>query len=136
MKNTKLYLGIDIGTSSVKGILRSTDGGSFNFKQTYRSNDPNGWTEAIKALIADIRATAKRDIDAIGFSSQVGTYIVNGKDIIPWHSGVGREELNALKSVISQEEFENARSQFTYICRCLSGCDFEIQCCQVTTNLT
>jgi len=106
MKNTKLYLGIDIGTSSAKGILRSTDGGSFNFKQTYRSNDPNGWTEAIKALIADIRATAKREICAIGFSSQVGTYIVNGKDIIPWHSGVGREELNTLKSVISQEEFE------------------------------
>ena len=106
MKNAKLYLGIDIGTSSVKGILRSTDGESFNFKQTYRSNDPNGWTEAIKALIADIRSTSERDIDAIGFSSQVGTYIVNGKDIIPWHSGVGREELNTLKSVISQEEFE------------------------------
>jgi len=106
MENTEFYLGIDIGTSSVKGVARSKTGESFTCRRAYSSNAPKGWKEAIRALLDDINSLCEGRIAAIGFSSQVGTYIVDGKNIIPWYSSVGREELNFLKSIIGQEEFE------------------------------
>lgn len=106
MKTDTFYLGIDLGTSAAKGILRSLDGTSFQAKRSYDANTPGAWKSAIKELISDLTAKSGRKIAAIGFSSQVGTYVIDGNEVLPWHSSAGREELDFLKSIISDTEFE------------------------------
>lgn len=107
MKNDRFYLGIDLGTSSVKGILKSTGGSTLHARQGYEADTPDGWKRATRSLIAELTSECNGEIAAIGFSSQVGTYVIDGRDVIPWHSGVGREEYEHLRSVISDREFES-----------------------------
>lgn len=99
------YLGIDLGTSAVKGILRAQDGRSAKFRESYQENTPDGWRVALRALIAHLRQEAPGNIAAIGLSSQVGTYLVDGREIISWQSGAGREELDEIRDRISRDEF-------------------------------
>lgn len=106
MNKKKYYLGIDLGTSSVKGILRDVCGCGGSAKKKYSSDTPNGWIEAVIALIAELNESYDAEIAAIGLSSQVGTYIVDGEIVIPWSASVGRRELDELKAVISQDVFE------------------------------
>lgn len=105
MEKEKYYLGIDIGTSSTKAIARSLNGKVYKAKQGYSGSDPNAWLDATKALIVNLTESCGGQIAAIAISSQVGTYIVNGKDVISWRSSVGKEELVQIKALISEEEF-------------------------------
>ena len=107
LEKKKYYLGIDIGTSSAKAIARSADGEAFKAKQEYKGCEPDAWRDAVKALIAKFNESVDGRIAAISFSSQVGTYIVNGKDVISWRSSVGKEELGRIKDIVSDEEFIN-----------------------------
>lgn len=108
--NKQYYLGIDLGTSAVKGLLRSPDGETFKARQPYTAQTPEGWKTAVKVLIAQLMPQSKGRIAAAAFSSQVGTYIINEEEVIPWQSGAGAEELAYIKSVITQEEFIDAIS--------------------------
>ncbi|MBO4356515.1 MAG: hypothetical protein J5850_06665 [Clostridia bacterium] len=108
----EFYLGIDIGTSSVKGVLRTVDGETFSFKHSYSGQCPDNWIQAIKMLVSDCNEICGGNITAVGFSSQVGTYVVKGRDVIPWYSGTGREELDFLLSVIPQEDFIKCISMY------------------------
>ena len=101
----KFYLGIDLGTSAAKGIVRDCEGVSFKAKQSYSEETPSGWLRAVKALIAELKKDLPGEIAAVSFSSQVGTYVVDGKDVLSWRAGIGREELDEIKSAISDEEF-------------------------------
>ena len=102
---TTYYLGIDLGTSSVKGILRGSDGSSYRAKSAYESRDPSGWRAAIVRMLHSFPTDARAATQAISFSSQVGTYVVDGREVIGWQSPAGREELQEIKEKISQEEF-------------------------------
>lgn len=84
---SKNILGIDLGTSSVKLVLRCRDGTLHKAKALYSSRTPDGWLEAIKTAFAELQEPS---VDAIGLSSQVGTYIINGKDVISWEEGTGK----------------------------------------------
>ena len=105
MMREKYYLGIDLGTSSVKGILKSPGGSAIKAKRGYNGSEPSAWLAAVKELIAELKCRLDGNIAAIALSSQVGTYIVDGKDVISWRSSIGREELEHIRSLVSQDEF-------------------------------
>lgn len=95
-------LGIDLGTSSVKILQRFADGRIVKSRSSYENISPNGWWEAICNALSELELST---VSAISLSSQVGTYIVNDKDVIPWNYGVGAEELKKLKEKYNGEIF-------------------------------
>ena len=98
MKN---ILGIDLGTSSVKMIY--DDGKRIHkVKEKYDSISPEGWMAAIKKCAAQLNLSSLR---AVGLSSQVGTYLVDFKDVISWNDNCGKDELDEILATISREEF-------------------------------
>ena len=107
MKKEKYYLGIDIGTSSIKALARSLDGRVIKAKMGYSGAEPEAWLEATRSIIAQINGSSDIEIVALAFCSQVGTYIVNGTDVISWRSSAGKEELSKIKELVSEDEFIN-----------------------------
>jgi len=105
MKDQTYYLGIDLGTSAAKAVLRSTDGESRKAKCSYTANTPDGWLAAVASLIRELKSQTEGRIAAVGFSSQVGTYIIDGQEVISWQDSVGRDELDEIRQIIPQEEF-------------------------------
>ena len=101
---SKNILGIDLGTSSVKLLLRQSNGQLIKSKAKYSSQSPQGFLDAVKEASKNLDLSA---LDAIGLSSQVGTYIVNNKDVISWNSPVGKDELSEIKSKFSRKTFIN-----------------------------
>lgn len=102
MNKRESVLGIDLGTSSVKVLQRYIDGTVVKSKATYDEISPNAWWMAIKQALTELQL---EDVVAIGLSSQVGTYLVDDKDVICWNCGVGGEELAQIKRAYSSEEF-------------------------------
>lgn len=98
----KTILGIDLGTSSVKLVLRTADGGFIKAKASYAEKTTDGWRGAVKKAFADLPPMR---IDAIGLTSQVGTYIVNGSEVIGWEASVGRAESERVKAKYPQKVF-------------------------------
>lgn len=99
MKN---LLGIDLGTSSVKLLLRHTDGRIEKAREPYEAKNPEGWLNALA------RAASKLDlsvVDAVGLSSQVGTYLVNENIVLEWSAPVGLDELREIKAAFPQQVF-------------------------------
>jgi len=95
------FLGIDLGTSSVKLLFRSRDGNILRAREAYTEKTPQGWWAA---LCRGIGKLPPLEIEGVGLSSQVGTYLVNGgESIIGWDAAAGVEELNKIKGDISQE---------------------------------
>lgn len=100
--NKKSVLGIDLGTSAVKLLQRFSDGTIVKEKERYEEISPKGWWEAISRAMSRMELAS---VEAIGLSSQVGTYIVDGTEVISWNDPIGAEELTELKGTYSQEEF-------------------------------
>ncbi|MBE7021620.1 MAG: hypothetical protein E7414_00130 [Ruminococcaceae bacterium] len=98
----KNILGIDLGTSSVKIMLYRKDGTLEKARAPYLEKTPFGWMQAIKEAFAQM---PDAEIDAIGLSSQVGTYIVNGEAVISWNEGTGKQELEYIKKKYPKELF-------------------------------
>lgn len=98
----KYYLGIDLGTSSVKVIKSSVCGECSAVAVKYGDFTLSGMREA---LVSAIRQTDLSSVAAIGFSSQVGTYIVDGRDILPWNSTGGSKELDCVLSEVDESVF-------------------------------
>ena len=98
----KCVLGIDLGTSSVKIVKKYRDGHIEKLKGTYEKTLPNGWWEAILGVCSKVKW---EEVEAIGLSSQVGTYLVNDKEVIGWNSNTGKEEVKWWKEHYSQETF-------------------------------
>ena len=105
------YLGLDLGTSSVKGILRSADGDVIKGKSAYSEQSVAAWKRAICEMLGKMTAELENRggrIGAVALSSQVGTYVVDGGDVIGWQLSAGKDELAEIKQKISQEEFIEA----------------------------
>lgn len=98
----KSVVGIDLGTSAVKVLQRYQDGTAVETRAKYDEISPNGWWKAICEALSQI---VLEDVAAIGLSSQVGTYIVNDKDVISWNQAVGAEELVEIKAHYSEDVF-------------------------------
>ncbi len=102
MNSRKQILGIDLGTSSVKMILRAYDGDALKIKERYDEPSPAGWRRAVKKALAGLDLGS---VAAIGLSSQVGTYIIDGREVIGWEDRKGVEELGALRERFGREVF-------------------------------
>ncbi len=102
MENKKSVLGIDLGTSSVKVLQRYADGTVIKSKRSYQEISPAAWWDAVCRALSEV---ALPDVEAIGLSSQVGTYIIDGQEVIGWDQGIGAEELMQMKKQYSRELF-------------------------------
>ena len=98
MKN---ILGIDLGTSSVKMIYHDCEK-TYKVKEKYEEISPEGWMKAIKKCTSRLDL---KDLRAVGLSSQVGTYLVDFKDVISWNDPEGKDELDEILTSVSREEF-------------------------------
>ena len=98
----KSVLGVDLGTSAVKLLQRFSDGTVVKEKERYEEISPKGWWDAILRAMSRMELAS---VEAIGLSSQVGTYIVDDKEVISWNDPIGAEELTELKQTYSQKEF-------------------------------
>jgi len=96
------WLGIDLGTSSLKALCVFADGTVRKARRGYDSLTPEGW---YAALAGAVRELGTEHVQAVGLSSQVGTYIVNGNSVLHWNEGIGREELDALKAEYGRDVF-------------------------------
>ncbi len=98
----KSFLGIDLGTSSVKVICTDFFGNTQKSSVAYENVSLEGWKDAI---ISALQKLDLKSVCAVGLSSQVGTYIINETDIINWHDSIGYEELSEIKSTYSEKTF-------------------------------
>lgn len=99
---SKDVLGIDIGTSSVKVLIRHDDGMTEKVREVYDEISVEGWKEAV------YRAVSRLDtchVEAIGLSSQVGTYVINEREVLKWSDKAGQTELAELKRYHRTEKF-------------------------------
>lgn len=99
----KTVLSLDIGTSSVKAMKSGVEGASAKAKVVYSEASVCGWKNAVKSVLHRIDTG---DVAAMSLSAQVGTYIVDDKDVLSWNDVGGDEYLKTVKTEISQEEFE------------------------------
>ena len=97
----KGYIGIDIGTSSVKVLFKAFDGSVQKAKSAYKSNTPEGWYDATVYALSQIDASK---CSAIGLTSQVGTYITES-EIIGWSDKAGQAEVKEIKSTYPKQKF-------------------------------
>ena len=74
MSSGESILGIDLGTSSVKVILKHRDGARTKTREAYEENTPAGWWKAVRKAMAGFDLT---DLSGIGLSGQVGTYLAD-----------------------------------------------------------
>ncbi len=95
-------LGIDLGTSSVKMLLNDEDHTTIKVREGYEEPTPSGWWRAVKKAMSGLNLDG---ISAIGLTSQVGTYIVDEKEILPWSGKEGAKELAELKEKCGRELF-------------------------------
>lgn len=75
----KAVLGIDLGTSSVKVMLKYKNGDVKKVRESYDEISPKGWSEAIRKAVLKLDIS---DVSAVGLSSQVGTYIIDDEKVI------------------------------------------------------
>lgn len=95
-------LGIDLGTSSVKILLKYGDHTTVKVREGYEEHTPSGWWKAVKKALSGLNLNG---LAAIGLSSQVGTYIVDGKEVLAWSGKEGAKELADLKEIFGRELF-------------------------------
>ena len=106
MSMKKYYLGIDIGTSSVKLVAIDKSGDHFSSKCTYDTPGIENYCLALRSALEMLgRELPLEQVSAIGLSSQVGTYLTDSGETIPWFSNAGEAELAEVKSICSDEEF-------------------------------
>lgn len=99
---SRSFLGVDLGTSAVKIIRVDHTGTVQKVKASYDRISPEGWFQAICQAARQVDMS---EVCAIGLSSQVGTYVINDRDVVSWSDGIGKEELEELKARYTKEEF-------------------------------
>lgn len=102
MLRKKSVLGIDLGTSSVKILQRYEDGTIRKSRRRYVKASPAAWWEAVCDALSEINM---QDVEAIGLSAQVGTYLVDDHDVIEWNRDVGTKELEKIKENYDRDDF-------------------------------
>lgn len=81
------------------------DGHTLKVKQSYLNQSPEAWKQALKAMLAELIEVCPGFIVAAALSAQVGTYLINEKDVLSWQTDAGKEELDYIKSRFDTETF-------------------------------
>ena len=102
MSSGESILGIDLGTSSVKVILKHRDGARTKTREAYEENTPAGWWKAVRKAMAGFDLT---DLSGIGLSGQVGTYLADRQAVAGWSGREGERELQRIKGLCSKDLF-------------------------------
>jgi xylulokinase len=98
------FLGIDIGTSSVKALWRS-GGDEQVTRAPYRGEQPGpaDWMAAIREAVGGLRTGDTRPLRpaAVGLCGQTNTYVLarpgdDAPPVVPWSAGGGAAELTEL----------------------------------------
>ena len=98
----KSYIGIDLGTSSVKVVQYFENGDIKKAKEVYCKTSPEGFYNAVTVALKKLDLST---VCAVGLSSQVGTYIINERDVISWNESTGEKELKEIKEKYSLSTF-------------------------------
>lgn len=109
------YIGIDVGTSSVKAsIINPTDARILTYRALYSElgNTPAGWWEALKRAVAQVTADLGPDCGGLGMDAQVGTYILYHENepadswpVYGWGGPYGSAQREALQKEKGTEYF-------------------------------
>jgi xylulokinase len=111
-----MYLGIDIGTSSVKAVLMDESGTVVEQASSplsilrphpfWSEQDPTGWWEATNSAVSDLDLQRRDAVKAIGLSGQMHGATLLGADnqalrpAILWNDGRSAEQCAALEASI------------------------------------
>ena len=99
----KAYLGIDLGTSSVKVLFILNRTILQQSSCVYETRDPAGWINALAHALGEIRDL--KLVRAVGLCGQAGTYIINGEAVLHWHEAAGMRELDRILQALPDEVF-------------------------------
>lgn len=112
-----LVLGIDLGTSSLKGLLVSKEGEfigtsssdypALNPEIGFSEQDPSEWINATKNVIKDIMRKfprAKTDIEAISFSGQMHSLVLLDKNDKPIRNAILWNDVRTTKQCLEITE--------------------------------
>ncbi len=113
-----MYLGIDIGTSSVKAILMDEVGAVVEqasaplsvtrLHALWSEQDPADWWAATNSAVSDLDLQKRHAVKAIGLSGQMhGATLLDGENralrpAILWNDGRSADQCAALESAISE----------------------------------
>ena len=100
----KYFVGIDLGTSSAKALAFCGSKRIF-LKKNYSGNKPENYLNTVVEIIDDIISETKNNIDTISFSSQTGTYVIDGKHLISWNGNEGKNELEEVLKSTTKSTF-------------------------------
>lgn len=95
-------LGIDLGTSAIKLLMRKSDGSVRKARCAYDEISEAGWLRALASAASKMDMTR---VDAIGITSQVGTFIIDDTHVVSWNGPEGLDELHELKNTFPRETF-------------------------------
>ena len=118
-RHSLMFLGIDLGTSSVKGLLLSDEGVVLcessaplevqRPRALWSEQDPDAWWRATETVVAGVAATAPgglRALRAIGLSGQMhGATVLDASDrplrpAILWNDGRSKAQCEGLESAV------------------------------------
>jgi xylulokinase len=113
-----VYLGIDVGTSSVKAVLIDENGGLAGQASAplaisrphplWSEQAPEDWWAATGLAVASLDARQRRAVRAIGLSGQMhGATLLDGSDhpvrpAILWNDGRSAEQCTALEAAVPE----------------------------------
>ncbi|MGB7404958.1 MAG: xylulokinase [Pacificimonas sp.] len=108
-------LGIDIGTSSVKALILSADGGVQSAaaplsvsrpKPLWSEQDPADWLRAVDKAVLSLPETARRGVEVIGLTGQMHGAVLLGADghvlrpAILWNDGRSADDCRAIEAAV------------------------------------
>ena len=126
----KYFLGLDLGTSSLKGVLidenakivkeASTDYPLHLFDEVKSEQDPLDWAKAAKAIIAELSQGKENDVRGISIAGQMHGLVLldqEGKVIRPcilWNDGRSSEETRYLNHAIGKDRLLNLTGNIAF----------------------
>ncbi len=124
------YIGIDLGTSSAKGILTDRSGAilreaSAFYEVSYphdgwSEQDPADWLKALKALLAELSADVSDKVEGISFGGQMhGLVLLDEHDAvirpaILWNDGRTERETAYLNEVIGRKKLSERTANIAF----------------------
>lgn len=126
----KYYIGLDLGTSSCKGILCSADGGII--KEVSRTYDvsypakgwseqsPDDWMDAVDEIIEEVTVGIKNDVYGLSIGGQMHGLVALDKDdrvirpCILWNDGRTEKECEYLNCVVGKEKLSSLTGNIAF----------------------
>ncbi len=113
-----MYIGIDLGTSSLKGILidngavlrQATASYPISYPQSgWTEQDPNDWFEALTKVLSELTDGVKQDVKGISFGGQMHGLVALDKHdnvirpCILWNDGRTEEQTKYLNETVGKQ---------------------------------